>query len=88
MGASKEHRMRNPWTAKNPFMSAWLSAAHTVGNTARGHATVAAQRQFAAMQADAAKQVADFWSGAWMLPTAAAPTAQKKKRRTRRSSGR
>jgi hypothetical protein len=79
--------MRNPWTAKNPFMSAWLSAAHTVANTARGHATVATQRQFAAMQADAAKQVADFWSGAWMLPAAAAP-APRKKRRTRRSSGR
>lgn len=83
--------MRNPWTAKNPFMSAWLSAAHTVGNTARGHATVAAQRQLAAMQADTAKQVADFWTRVWMLPTAAAPTAPtapKKKRRTRRSSGR
>lgn len=80
--------MRNPWTAKNPFMSAWLSAANTVGNTVRGHATVAAQRQVGAMQADAAKQVADFWSRAWMLPTAPAPTAPKKKRRTRRSSGR
>ena len=75
--------MRNPWTAKNPFMSAWLSAANTAGNTARGHATAAARRQFAAMQADAAKQVAGFWSGAWVLPI---PSAAPK--RKRRSSGR
>ena len=55
--------MRNPWTTKNPFMSAWLSAANRTMGSARGQATAAAQRQVAAVQAEAAKQVVDFWSG-------------------------
>jgi hypothetical protein len=55
--------MRNPWTTKNPFMSAWLSAANRTMGSARGQATAAAKRQVASMQAEAAKQVVDFWSG-------------------------
>ena len=55
--------MRNPWTTKNPFMSAWLSAANKVAGSARGQATAAVKRQAASIQADAAKQVVDFWSG-------------------------
>ena len=43
--------MRNPWTTKNPFMSA------------RGQATAAAKRQDAPAQAEAAKHVIEFWSG-------------------------
>jgi hypothetical protein len=43
--------MRNPWTTKNPFISA------------RGQATAAAKRQVAPGQAEAAKQVIDFRSG-------------------------
>jgi hypothetical protein len=31
--------------AKNPMMSAYLSAANRVANTARGHATSAARRE-------------------------------------------
>ena len=46
----KDH-MRNPWTTKNPFMSA------------RGHATAAAKRQDAPAQAEAAKHVIELWSG-------------------------
>ena len=55
--------MRNPWTTKNPFMSIWLSSANKVMGSARGQATAATKRQMASMQAEAAKQVIDFWSG-------------------------
>ena len=56
--------MRNPWTAKNPFMSAWLSTANRAAGTVRGHAKAAAQREVAAMQTEATKQIVDFWTGA------------------------
>ena len=67
--------MRNSFAAKNPFVSLWLSSANRVIGTARGQATAAAKRQAASVQAEAAKQVADFWSG-----KAAAPGPSKKKR--------
>ena len=68
--------MRNPWTTKNPFMSVWLSSANKVMGSARGRATAAAKRQVASVQAEAAKQVIDFWSS-----KAASPQTRKKKRR-------
>lgn len=52
--------MRNLWTAKNPFMSAWLSAANKVTTTARGQATAAGKREVAAIQAETSKQIVDF----------------------------
>jgi hypothetical protein len=55
--------MRNPWTAKNPFMSMWLSAANSLLGAAQGHAGAAVRRQAASIQAQAARQAADFWSG-------------------------
>lgn len=69
--------MRNPWTTKNPFMSIWLSSANKVMGSARGQATAAAKRQVASVQAEAAKQVIDFWSG----KTTAPPSRKKKTRR-------
>ena len=60
--------MRNPWTTKNPFMSAWLSAANKVVGPARGHASAAAKRGVAAVQADATRQIVDFWTGTSPLP--------------------
>lgn len=68
--------MGNPWTKKNPFMSIWLSSANSVMGSARAQATAATKRQVAAAQADAAKQIVDFWSG-----KAAAPRPKKKSRR-------
>jgi hypothetical protein len=67
--------MANPWTKKNPFMSMWLSSANSVLGTARARATAETKRQAAAAQADAMRQILDFWSG-----KAAAP-AKKKRRR-------
>ncbi|MDM0075520.1 hypothetical protein QTH90_14050 [Variovorax sp. J2P1-59] len=55
--------MSNPWTRKNPLMSMWLSSANRVIGSARAQATGAAKRQAAATQADAMKQIVDFWSG-------------------------
>ena len=56
--------MRNPWTTKNPFMSLWLSSANKAMGSARAQATAAAKRQLATAQAEAeaARQVVDFWS--------------------------
>jgi hypothetical protein len=68
--------MRNPWTTKNPFMSLWLSSANKVVGTARGQATAAARRQAASLQADAARQVVDFWTGKTTSP----PRRTKKRR--------
>lgn len=55
--------MSNPWTKKNPYMSMWLSAANKAAGSARGQATSAVKRQVATTQADAARQILDFWSG-------------------------
>lgn len=71
--------MRNPWTTKNPFMSAWLSTANKVAGSARGQATAAAKRNVATMQAEAAQQVVDFWSG--KTATKAAPAKKRPKKR-------
>ena len=61
--ARSDIEMRNPWTTKNPFMSMWLSAANRAAGSARGQATSAARRQVALTQADATRQILDFWSG-------------------------
>ncbi|RZL90075.1 MAG: hypothetical protein EOP82_16930 [Variovorax sp.] len=68
--------MNNPWTKKNPLMSMWLSAANRAAGTARGQATATAKRQVATAQAEAARQIVDFWSG-----KPAKPAARKKTRR-------
>lgn len=68
--------MRNPWTTKNPFMSAWLSVANRAMGTARGHATAAAKREAARAQTDTTKQVVDFWTG-----KTATPKPRRKKKR-------
>lgn len=68
-------KMRNPFMTKNPFMSAWLSSANRIAGAARGQATAAAKRQTAQIQADATRQVLDFWTGK------TAPAPRKKKTR-------
>jgi len=71
--------MRNPWTTKNPFMSVWLSSANRVMGSARGQATAAARRELSTMQAEATRQVLDFWSGK-TVPKTASSAKRKKKR--------
>jgi hypothetical protein len=71
--------MRNPWLAKNPFMSAWLSAANRTTNTVRGHATASAKREVASAQTAATQQIIDFWTGKSFMT--AAPSRKRKKKR-------
>jgi hypothetical protein len=79
--------MSNPWTKKNPLMSMWLSAANRSLGSARGQVTRAARRQVGAAQAEAARQVVDFWTGkpvklaAKPVKRAAKPAARRKTRR-------
>ena len=74
--------MKNPWLAKNPFMSMWLSGANTVLNAARGQAAAAAHRQAALMMSEGTRQMMRFWTGAdaGATPTPAASRRRKKRR--------
>ena len=58
--------MKNPWLKKNPVLSMWLSGAHRVAGTARGHAVAAMKREAGHASRDAtdvATQVVhDYWS--------------------------
>jgi len=75
-GGRNEDEMRNPWTTKNPFMSAWLSTANKVMGSARGQAKAAVKREATNIQADATRQVLDFWSG----KTSATRSSSKRKK--------
>ena len=68
--------MRNPWTTKNPFMSAWLSSANKVMGSVRGQTAAAAKHQGMAVQAETTQQVIDFSSGR----STPVPTTKKKRR--------
>lgn len=59
--------MKNPWLAKNPFLSMWLSAGSSVLGAARGHALNQVRRQQAAAMNEGARAVLAFWSGAALL---------------------
>jgi len=69
--------MANPWLKKNPFMSMWLSGAHSVANTARGQIAAEARRQSSAAMSTAARDVFAVWADAMTGVSAA-------KRRKRR----
>ncbi|MDM0035897.1 hypothetical protein QTI33_27435 [Variovorax sp. J22P271] len=69
--------MSNPWMKKNPLMSMWLSAANKAVGSARAQSTAAARRQVGAAQAEATRQIVDFWSGKPPRP----PVARRKSRR-------
>lgn len=74
--------MSNPWLKKNPFMSMWLSAANQATGSARAQATGAARKQVAATQAEATRQIVEFWTGTTPKKvTAKKATAAKKRRR-------
>jgi hypothetical protein len=54
----------NLWTKKNPLLSMWLSGANAMAGKMRGPALAAISRQRVA----ASKQVARFWTDAWLKP--------------------
>ena len=74
--------MKNPWLAKNPFMSMWLSGANSYWGAARGHAVAEAHRQSAAMMAEGTRQMMRFWSA---VPTAAPTSSLAAPRRKKKS---
>lgn len=65
----------NPMMQKNPFMSAWLSAANSTLGAGRGLWMAEVRRQQTATMAEFNKQVMRFWTGAWMNPPAARASA-------------
>lgn len=54
--------MRDPWTPKNPFMSAWQGAVNLAAASLQGRSMAQAKRRVAWIQADTASQVIDVWS--------------------------
>ena len=48
--------------AKNPYMSAWLSAANKVANTARGQAMAAGKAQARRSQKETMSAWVDLWT--------------------------
>ena len=73
--------MKNLWTVKNPFMSAWLSGANKAVGVARGQAAAVVKREAAkatkSATADGTKQVTEFWSTAFGLPAKAKPAKKR-----------
>ena len=55
--------MSNPWLKKNPFMSIWLSGAHSIANAARGRIAAEAKRQSSAAITKAASDIFGSWPG-------------------------
>jgi hypothetical protein len=61
---------------KNPWLSLWLSGAHSVANSARGSATAAARRSSNA----AVAQVMNDMVGLWMQTLTQAPAPRRRGR--------
>jgi len=66
--------MRNPWRARNPWLSVWLSGANTMFGAARAQA----QRNANRLVADGVTRAVDAWSAA--LTSAAKPARKRAKR--------
>jgi hypothetical protein len=71
--------MKNPWTAKNPFMSMWLSAANSAAGSARGHASAAVQREIRKSTHTVFDQALQEWTRA-LTPTAPARAPRKRRK--------
>ena len=71
--------MANPWLKKNPFMSMWLSAAHSVAGTAGGRIASRAKRQTHAAVANTAQAAVGYWTNA--LLTKPKPRKSRKPKR-------
>jgi hypothetical protein len=56
-------QVKNPWLAKNPFLSMWMSAGNTMLGAARGHALNYTRRHEAAAASAAQRAVLAFWFG-------------------------
>jgi len=70
--------MKNPWLAKNPFLSLWMSGANSMFGAARGHALNEVRRQHRAMMSEGVEAVLAFWSGAAGAPGVKKKTGRRK----------
>jgi len=66
--------MRNPWLARNPWLSLWLSGANVMFGAARAHA----QRSASRMMANNVASAVSAWSA--LLPSPAKPARKRTKR--------
>jgi ethanolamine utilization microcompartment shell protein EutL len=69
--------MSNPFGKKNPFLSMWLSGAHSVAARMRGQATAEVKRQANAAAKKVTKDATDMWANA-LLPKAAKRTRKRR----------
>jgi len=69
--------MKNPWLAKNPWMSIWLSGAHRASAPVRRQLMAEGRRQTDAIRTEAVRQIVEFW-------TPKLPAAQTKRARRKR----
>lgn len=68
--------MSNPWLKKNPFMSAWLSAANSATGAARGRASAEVKRATRTASTQATQDLMALWTA----PFTAAASKRKKRR--------
>lgn len=61
--------MANPWLKKNPFMSMWMSGAHSVAGTLRAKAASQAKRQAASATTKAIDDLAGLWFAGFTPPS-------------------
>ena len=54
----------------NQWMSFWLSAANSWAGAMRGFRTAEMRRQQTAMANEMVRHAMQFWTGAWMAPSA------------------
>jgi len=69
--------MKNPWLAKNPWMSIWLSGAHRASAPVRRQLMAEGRRQTDAIRTETVRQIVEFW-------TPKLPAAQTKRARRKR----
>lgn len=66
-----------PMGEENPFMSAWLSAANSLGGSARAQATAQARRSAATAASNATSEWLKLWTG---TPVKSLSTRRKRRR--------
>jgi hypothetical protein len=76
-----EHPMRNPWTAKNPLLSLWLSGANTLLSYSRSAAIAEAQRQYATLMSRQVEQWVRLWTLSPNVPSRRRVVTRRKRRR-------
>jgi len=71
--------MSNPWLKKNPFMSMWLSGAHSIANAAHGQIAAVVKRESTAALNQATQDAFILWTGVMIgKPT---PKPRRKRRK-------